>query len=181
MDNLQYPIGQFEAPATYTAEQITAWIKEIEAFPGKVHHAVLGFTTEQFDTPYRPGGWTVRQVIHHLADSHFNCFMRFKLALSEDFPTIRPYEQGEIALLADYSLPVSPSMKILEGLHQRWVKLMHGMNEDQWKRKFYHPGYDKEYTLQSALGMYVWHGNHHLAHIKLVKEPASNKKTDAVS
>jgi len=170
MRDLRYPIGEFTPPASYTDEQITNWIKEIETLPGRVHHAVLGFTVKDFDMPYRPGGWTVRQVIHHLADSHANSLMRFKLALSEDHPTIRPYEQAEIALLADYKLPVSPSIKMLEGIHQRWVALLHGLESSQWKRTFYHPGYKTDYTLQQALGTYVWHGNHHLAHIKLVTD-----------
>lgn len=170
MSDPRFPIGEFTPPASYTDEQITSWIKEIETLPGRVHHAVLGFTQKDYDTPYRTGGWTVRQVIHHLADSHANAFMRIKLALSEDNPTIRPYEQAEIALLPDYKMPVAPSMKMLEGMHQRWVTLLHGLDATQWKRTFYHPGYQKQYNLQQATGMYAWHGNHHLGHIKIVAD-----------
>jgi uncharacterized damage-inducible protein DinB len=168
-DKAKYPIGKFIAPASYTQHQMQLWIEEIKNLPGKLRQAVMTLSEPQLDTPYRTGGWTIRQVVHHVADSHLNCLIRFKLALTEDNPTIKPYEEADWALLPDYRLPVEPSLRLLEGLHIRWVALLQSLDEDQWSRTFYHPASGDTISLRKALGMYAWHGNHHLAQVTGVK------------
>jgi uncharacterized damage-inducible protein DinB len=168
-EKAKYPIGKFTAPASYTQQQMRSWIDDIKTLPGKIRQAVMGLTEQQLDTPYRLGGWTIRQVVHHVADSHANCLTRFKLALTEDNPTIKPYEEADWALLADCKLPVEPSLRMLEGMHIRWAAVLESLNEEQWSRTFYHPGNDDIMPLRKALGLYAWHGKHHLAHINGVK------------
>jgi len=167
MTDEKYPIGKYTAPASFTDEQMRTWIQEIAALPGLMRQAVVGLNYQQFDTPYRLGGWTIRQVIHHVADSHSNSLTRFKLALTEDNPTIKPYQEADWALLPDYKMPVAPSFQMIEGIHYRWTELMQALTEEQWSRTFYHPVTQKSVTLKAALGLYAWHGLHHLAHIKL--------------
>ena len=123
-EQMRYPVGKFHAPVSYTVEDIRKWTATIREFPGRVRQAIIGLNDKQLDTPYRTGGWTLRQVVHHVADSHMNSLMRFKWALTEDNPTIKPYEEADWALLADYRLPVEPSLRLLEGLHQHWVALL---------------------------------------------------------
>ncbi len=167
MTDEKYPIGQFTTPLSFTDETMQKWIQEIAALPGQMRQAVVGLNYKQFDTPYRLGGWTIRQVIHHVADSHSNSLTRFKLALTEENPTIKPYEEADWALLPDYKMPVAPSFQMIEGIHYRWVELMQALNEEQWSRTFFHPATQKSFTLKSALGLYAWHGLHHLGHIRL--------------
>ena len=162
---LRYPIGKFIAPVSYTNEDIGHWISTIKTFPGKVRHAIIGLSEKQLDTPYRTGGWTIRQVVHHVADSHINSFLRFKWALTEENPTIKPYEEADWALLPDYRLPVEPSLKILEGIHQRWATLLESFTENEWDRTFIHPATGNTTQLKKALALYAWHCKHHLAHI----------------
>lgn len=126
-------------------------------------------TDEQLDTPYRPGGWTVRQTVHHVADSHLNALTRFKLALTEDVPTIRPYDEARWAELGDSSLPLDSSMQIIEGLHLHWTTLLHSMSDDDFSRKLIHPD-SGEWTLGQMLGLYSWHSRHHTAHITQLRE-----------
>ncbi|HEY8928199.1 MAG TPA: putative metal-dependent hydrolase [Mucilaginibacter sp.] len=164
-DIMKYPVGKFKAPASYTPDDLRKWTKTVKDFPGKLRHAVMGLTEAQLDTKYRPGGWTLRQVVHHCADSHMNCLLRFKWALTEETPTIKPYEEADWALLPDYRLPVEPSLKILEGLHQHWGSLLDSFTEDQWARTFTHPASGETNNLKKALGMYAWHCKHHLAHV----------------
>jgi hypothetical protein len=169
IDPAKYPIGKFTPPASYTQQQMLLWLEDIKTLPGKVRQAVMALTETQLDTPYRPGGWTIRQVVHHIADSHANAFIRLKWALTEDNPTIKAYEEGEWALLPDYKLPVEPTLRMLEGLHLRWVAIMETLSEDQWSRTFVHPASGETIPLRKLLGLYAWHGNHHLAHITGVK------------
>ena len=168
-EEAKYPIGKFKAPASYTPHEMQEWIDNIKALPGKLRMAVMTLNEKQLDTPYRTGGWTIRQTVHHIADSHMNALIRFKLALTEDNPTIKPYEEADWALLPDSRLPIEPSLRLLEGLHMRWVALMDGMTEEQWDRSFIHPETGATVPLRRNLGLYSWHGEHHLAHITGVK------------
>ncbi|GGG41597.1 YfiT family bacillithiol transferase [Hymenobacter glacieicola] len=165
--DLRFPIGQPALPdEPLDRGARTAYMAQIATLPDLIRTAVLGLSPEQLSTPYRPGGWTVRQVIHHLPDSHLNSYTRFKLALTEDNPTVRPYEEQLWAELPDNeATPVAVSLALLEALHIRWVKLLRNLTDAQWTRTFYHPGSQRTFTLDQALVLYAWHGRHHLAHI----------------
>jgi DinB superfamily len=162
---LQYPTGKFKAPVTYTQQAINNWITDIKNLPGQLRHAVISLNEKQLDTQYRTGGWTIRQVIHHIADSHMNSIIRFKLALTEDNPTIKPYEEADWALLPDYRLPVESSLKMLEGIHQHMAALFESFTDEQWNRTFTHPESGDTSPLKKILALYAWHSKHHLAHI----------------
>jgi DinB family protein len=164
MTDLQYPIGRFTFPQSTTAEQRQAWIREIARTPQELRAAVAHLTPERLDTPYRPGGWTARQVVHHVPDSHMNAFVRFKLALTEDQPTIKPYDEARWAALADAALPVEPSLDLLDALHVRWTQLLELMSERDYRRTFAHPE-SGVWRLDQCLAQYAWHGRHHVAHI----------------
>lgn len=165
----RHPIGRFQAPATLTAEDRTRLIADIESLPDRIREVTAELTDAQLDTPYREGGWTVRQVIHHLADSHMNSFVRFKLALTEDSPTIKPYREGAWAETTDSQrFPVEASLAILDGLHRRWVALLRSMSESDFDRTFTHPDRGRM-TLAVNLALYAWHGRHHTAHITVLK------------
>jgi hypothetical protein len=164
MTDLQYPIGRFTLPESTTAAQRRAWIQEVTRAPRELRAIVAGLTPEQIDTPYRPGGWTVRQVVHHVPDSHMNAFVRFKLALTEDQPAIKPYDEARWAVLADATLPVEPSLDLLEALHVRWVRLLESMSERDYQRTFAHPE-SGVWRLDQYLAQYAWHGRHHIAHV----------------
>lgn len=164
-EQMQYPIGKFTPSVSYTEQDYRNWIHEIATLPGRVREAILGLTYEQLDTQYRAGGWTLRQVVHHLADSHMNALCRFKLALTEENPTIKPYEEAAWAIQPDYRLPVEPSLKMLEGIHQHLVALFESFTEDQWNRTFVHPESGAVIPLKRNMATYAWHGNHHLAHL----------------
>jgi len=166
MHNLKYPIGEFEIPDEITSNMVRKAIDEIKLFPVELIHVAKDLTTEQLDTPYRPGGWTVRQVIHHCADSHINAIIRIKLALTEDNPIIKPYEQDKWVRLMDvqYS-PIQSSLFILDGIHERLGHLLESLSQDQLEKTFIHPDHDHTFTVQLAILNYAWHGKHHLAHI----------------
>lgn len=169
--DLRYPVGRFEPPAHVTAEQRRAWIAELAAAPAQFRAAVESLNDEQLDTPYRPGGWTVRQVIHHVPDSHMNSYVRFRLALTEENPTIKPYEEARWAELADAkTMPIEVSLMLLEALHARWVRLLEAMAPDDFARTFVHPGMNRTMSLDQNLGLYAWHSRHHLAHIRGLRE-----------
>lgn len=171
MQNLSYPIGKFQKPETITSDIIQGWINDIEQLPEQLAMAVHGLSDAQLDTPYRPGGWTVRQVVHHLVDSHVNCYIRFKLALTEDTPTIRPYNEKFWAELPEAkSAPLDFSLDFLAAIHKRWVLVLRSMSAEDMKRKFYHPEDEVYVALETAIGSYHWHGRHHLAHIERLKE-----------
>jgi hypothetical protein len=164
-EQIKYPIGKFTAPVSYTTDDIRDWITTIKEFPGMLRQAIMGLTESQLDTPYRTGGWTLRQVVHHCADSHMHSLLRFKWALTEENPTIKPYEEADWALLVDYRLPVEPSLKLLEGVHLRWAAILESFNEDEWRRTFVHPQSGATTPLNKALALYAWHSKHHLAHV----------------
>ena len=163
--DLRYPIGTFKAVMPVTHELRGAAIDAIEGFPARMREAVAGLSDAQLDTPYRPEGWTVRQVVHHVADSHMNGLIRVKLALTEETPTIKPYDENSWSALGDMALPVSVSLNLLENLHARWVAVYRGMRVDQFTRTFVHPELGAELTLDHHLQNYAWHSHHHLAHI----------------
>lgn len=170
LEQLRYPVGKFEPPASYSSADIEAYIRTISAFPAELKNAVEGLGDEQLDTPYRPEGWTIRQVVHHCADSHMNAFTRFKLALTEASPTIRPYFEARWAELPDSrTLPVENSLVLLGALHARWTVLLQSLSDADRLRKYIHPEYGKEFSLNEAHALYAWHCRHHLAHITELK------------
>jgi hypothetical protein len=165
MTDLRYPIGPFAYTGESTEEQRRAFIDRIEATPARLRAAVEGLTPEQLDTPYRPGGWTVRQVVHHVPDSHINSYCRFRLALTEDTPSVKGYDQERWAELFDSrSAPVEVSLALLESLHRRWVLLLRSMTPADFARTFLHSELGPV-TLDRNLALYAWHGDHHVAHI----------------
>ncbi|MBC7899419.1 MAG: putative metal-dependent hydrolase [Saprospiraceae bacterium] len=165
-EDLSYPIGKFD-PAN--AGQRTDNIKAISDLPLNIANAVSRLSEDQLDMPYRPEGWTVRQTVHHVADSHLNSLIRFKLALTEDKPTIRPYYEDRWAELADSKMPVEVSLKIIDGLHSRWTNLLQSMSDADFARRLIHPE-SGEWTLEKLIAMYAWHGRHHTAHITKLRE-----------
>ena len=167
--DLSYPIGRF-APETPSSEVRRRNVADIGALPGHLATAVLGLNEAQLDTPYRPGGWTVRQVVHHVADSHLNAFVRLKLALTEDQPTISAYDEKKFATLADMTLPVAVSIELVRSLHARWMAVYGSMKEDDWRRTFRHPEYAEPLTLDWQVQMYGWHSRHHVAHITALRQ-----------
>jgi hypothetical protein len=164
-DKLKYPIGKFVPPVSFTNDDLHHLINDIKIFPGKLRQSIMSLNDAQLDTPYRTGGWTLRQVVHHVADSHMNSLTRFKWALTEDQPTIKAYLQADWALLPDYRLPVEPSLKMLDGIHQRMVALFESFTENEWARSFKHPETGDVIPLKRTLALYAWHGKHHLAQI----------------
>ena len=161
---LSYPIGPF-SPFPASDDVRREAIDEIARLPTRMRDAVTGLDDSQLDTPYRPGGWTVRQVVHHVADSHINGFIRTKLALTEDRPIVRPYSEKAFALLADMTLPVAVSLAILDGVHERWVAIFRSLRSHQFDVVFLHPEYPEPQTLERQLQHYAWHCRHHVAHI----------------
>ncbi|WP_026575571.1 YfiT family bacillithiol transferase [Bacillus sp. UNC438CL73TsuS30] len=162
--DMKYPIGKFQFNGEITNNITKDWINEIESLPRLLRDAVKDLDYEQLDTPYRSGGWTVRQVIHHLADSHMNAYVRFKLALTEEKPVIKPYEETKWAELSDYKLPIDISLSLLDTLHQRWTNLLRSLSPADMDKTFIHPD-SGEVSIGKNIGIYAWHGRHHLAHI----------------
>jgi uncharacterized damage-inducible protein DinB len=170
MEKLRYPIGKFNFDVDVTPEKRRAWIRHVESLPRELRRAVSGLSPEQLDTPYREGGWTVRQLAHHLADSHMNAFIRWKLALTESSPTIKPYDQDEWVTTADVTdADVEPSLTLVEGLHARWTKLLSSLSPSDFAREFNHPESGVT-TLDRQLQLYAWHGRHHVAHIDSLRQ-----------
>jgi DinB superfamily len=168
--DLRYPIGRFHFPKSVGTEELSEFIDQIAATPAQLRTAVTGLDDSQLDTPYRPGGWTVRQLAHHVPDSHLNSYVRFRLALTEDEPVIKPYEEKLWAELADArSMPVEPSLALLESLHARWVPLLRSLSPAAWKRTFRHPELGLV-SLENNAALYAWHGRHHVAHITVLRE-----------
>lgn len=169
--DIRYPMGTFTCEGEISLQQRAIWIQEINELPKKLRETVKGLTEEQLNLPYREGGWMIRQVVHHIADSHMNSYMRFKLALTEDEPTIKPYFEDRWVLLQDSTVAdIEYSLSLIDGLHMRWVILLKAMDDTQFKRQFYHPESKQMTQLDYNLGMYAWHGNHHTAHIKMVRD-----------
>ncbi len=168
--DLQYPIGKFKFPETVSVDERNRFVDEIAATPARLKAAVAGLSDEHLDTPYRPGGWTVRQLVHHVPESHMNSYIRYKWALTEDEPTIKAYYEDRWAELSDARTgPIEPSLALLESLHQRWITLLRGLTEEDWKRTFRHPSLGLVRLDQNA-ALYAWHGRHHVAHITNLRE-----------
>lgn len=162
----RFPIGPFSYPQSVSAEDRESFLARIEAVPGRLRAVVSGLSDAQLDQPYRTGGWTVRQVVHHIPDSHMNSYIRFKWALTEDTPLIKPYDEKAWALLPDtFAAPPETSLRLLENLHSRWAALLRSLTEEQWGRTMLHP-VNGPLRLDQALALYAWHGDHHIAHIQ---------------
>ncbi|HYF91081.1 MAG TPA: putative metal-dependent hydrolase [Symbiobacteriaceae bacterium] len=169
MTDLRYPVGRFTFEGEVSEAHRKAWIDEVAAAPARLRAAVAGLTAAQLDTPYREGGWTVRQVVHHLADSDMNAYIRFKLALTETEPTVKPTDEGRWAELPDArSARVEISLELLEAVHERWVITLRAMSAVDFERAYMHPQNGRT-TLDKALALYAWHGRHHTAHITAVR------------
>ena len=170
MSDLRYPIGPFQLVASLSPAQRATCIEQIAAAPEGLRRAVAGLDETQLDTPYRPGGWTVRQVVHHVPDSHLNAYCRFKLALTETEPTIKPYEESLWALLPDVqAVPIETSLTLLDTVHERWIAILRGMKPSDFERMLVHPESGRQ-SLDQMLALYAWHGPHHTAHITNLRE-----------
>ncbi len=170
IETLKYPIGKLNDPGSFDANKYQSMISEIEQFPARLVSEVGPLTPSQQAWIYRPNGWTIKQVIHHCADSHMNAMTRVRWTLTENQPTIKAYLETEWAKQADYELPIIHSIKILEGLHHRWANLLKQLSEESLNRTFIHPETGKTWNLYFTTGQYAWHCNHHLAHIKQAKK-----------
>ncbi len=167
MQNLRYPIGNFKSTELFTGGDIMKWTEDIKAFPEKLKTLVQDLRLDQLRWTYRPGGWTIQQVVHHCADSHMNSFIRFKLALTEDAPTIKPYLEHLWAEMPDANYTdINTSLGILDGLHKRWGILLDNLGTQELKKVFIHPEHGKRFTIIDAMDLYAWHCNHHLAHVE---------------
>jgi uncharacterized damage-inducible protein DinB len=164
LENLRYPIGRLNPPASSIPGIRAAHIETLRQLPERLKAAVAGLNDAQLDTPYREGGWTVRQVVHHVVDSHMNGYTRFKLALTEDWPTIKPFDQAAWAELADSKLPIDVSLALVTALHTRWVALLESLSAEDFQKGYMHP-VDGRINLAKALAIYEWHSRHHTAHI----------------
>lgn len=166
IEKLKYPIGKFSRPADIRQEQIQAWIDDIEALPANLRKLLDGISEEELGTTYRPDGWTIRQVVHHLADSHINSYVRLKWTLTEDKPTIKAYYEQRWAELPEAkNAPIEMSLDLLDAIHYRWVVVLKALTEQDFRRSFIHPETGNEVSLDENIGLYAWHCNHHFAHI----------------
>ena len=166
----RYPIGKYE-PQPYSEQQLNNWITDIQFLPQHLENAVVNLDAAQLHTPYREGGWNLQQVVHHVADSHMNAYIRFKLALTEDNPSIKPYNEAAWALMQDTEkLPINISLTLLHALHLRWMEVIKSILPHQWERTVFHPEHKKKMTIWYLLGMYAWHSRHHTAHITALRE-----------
>jgi hypothetical protein len=169
-EDLRHPIGRFSFQPPSTAEQRQTWIAEVAEAPAQLRAAIAGLNEEQLNTPYREGGWTVRQVIHHVPESHMNAYIRFKLALTENEPTVKPYDESAWAETADVrNTPIEVSLALLDNLHKRWVVLLRSMSDADFEKQFRHPELGVV-PLEKNLALYAWHGKHHVAHITGLRE-----------
>ncbi|TXD77775.1 YfiT family bacillithiol transferase [Algoriphagus ratkowskyi] len=163
---LKYPIGKFKKPQHISENMVKEAIDYLRLFPTYLEDTIQTFSDVQLNTPYRPGGWTVKQLIHHLSDSHMNAFMRFKWALTEDNPTIKPYDEAAWAKLVDYSLPVSDSIPVIRFIHSKWSTILESMSSEDYSKTYFHPDSQLSVPLAEVALMYQWHSTHHLAHIQ---------------
>jgi len=167
LENLKFPIGRFQWVERLSYEQIKVYTQKIRNFPTQLEEQIQSLQAEDFQKPYRPGGWKIGQLIHHLADSHIHSYTRFKLALTQDTPAVLDYDQDQWAEMPDaVNTDVGSSMHILKGIHQRWTNLIETLEPNQFDRQYYHSARDKHYPLGTVLALYAWHGLHHLAHIR---------------
>jgi uncharacterized damage-inducible protein DinB len=168
--DLSYPTGRFKRPSALDTDGIARALDVIATTPARLREAVRGLSAEQIETPYRPGGWTVRQVVHHVPDSHLNAYCRFKLALTEDEPTIKPYDEARWALLPDVAaVPLETSLALLDAVHERWLAILRGMKPSDFERTLVHPETGRQ-RLDQVLALYAWHGPHHTAHVTKLRE-----------
>lgn len=166
-EELRYPIGKFQLPTSINTSQIEEWKKDIASFPAQLKALSQELSPEELKYTYRPEGWSIQQLVHHCADSHMNGFIRHKLTLSEDSPLIKPYIESKWAEMPDtLNISIEESIKIIEGVHNRWTILLNSLSESDLKRAYVHPEYGINYTLAQSIANYAWHGKHHLAHIK---------------
>lgn len=171
LHSMQYPIGQFVKPRSATPEDIGQWIGTLEKFPEKLRTLVVPLTNDQLNTPYRPGGWTVRQTVHHLGDSHMNAYIRFKWTLTENKPVIKAYYEDRWAALPDsLQTGIISSLNFLDLMHERLVLLLRNLKANEWEKTFIHPDTGAEHRLDSYLALYAWHSEHHYAHIQRLAE-----------
>ena len=169
--DLRYPVGKFDWSAPIAESDYPKLIAAVAETPGALRSAVAGLSRDRLETKYRPGGWTVKQVVHHVPDSHLNAYTRFKLALTESEPTIKPYDEAAWAELADsQTVPIEISLALLDALHMRWVTLLRSMDAADFRRTLKHPEHDRVLTLAQMLGLYAWHGRHHVAHITSLRK-----------
>lgn len=170
LEALKFPVGKFQEPESITKKIIDSAISEIENFPNLVKKEIENLDENDFNLRYRPGGWTITQVVHHCADSHINSYVRFKLALTENLPTIKPYEESLWAGLPDSKLSPFVSLQLLEALHERWVFILKNLSDEDLNREFIHPEQSEKISLKENILIYSWHCRHHLAHIRQAKE-----------
>jgi hypothetical protein len=171
LDQLKYPVGKFSFNASADDKEVSQWISDIEKLPALLRNALIGLNDQQLDTPYRPDGWTLRQVVHHLADSHMNAYMRIKLALTEDKPAIKPYLEKAWAEMEDgKNLSPEVSLAILDALHARFVHMLKKINPSDYGRSVFHPESKREMSVKFLMNLYAWHGKHHTAHITSLRE-----------
>ncbi|SFU07823.1 DinB superfamily protein [Algoriphagus locisalis] len=163
---LKYPIGKFLTPDTISEQNLKEATAYLRSFPEYLEETVKDLSDIQLNTPYRPGGWTVKQVVHHVADSHMNALTRFKLALTEDNPTIKPYDEAAWAKMSDYSLPAETSLSLIKGIHYKWAVILENMKPLDFEKKYFHPQSQASVSLSEVTLMYQWHSQHHLAHIQ---------------
>ncbi|NVJ47364.1 MAG: putative metal-dependent hydrolase [Cytophagia bacterium] len=169
--DLRYPIGKFQAPESFTQEQLQSYIKTIEEAPALYEAAVKELSEEQLNTPYRPEGWTIRQVIHHVPDSHMNAYIRFHWTLTEDHPTIKAYKEAKWAELPYLQeVPIELSLDLMKSIHARWSILLKSLSIEDFEKTYLHPDYNKVFALKTVVALYAWHCKHHLAHIESLKE-----------
>ena len=169
--NTRYPIGRFSYDGDSSRVAIDRSIATVESLPNALRAAVEGLSGEQMDTPYREGGWTPHQVVHHVADSHMNAYMRMKLAMAEDAPAIKPYDEAAWARLPDTRVvPATVSLDLIDSLHARWVALMHEMTDSDFERTYIHPDHQRAVPMREVVALYAWHGRHHTGHIKSLRE-----------
>lgn len=167
IQKLKYPVGKFIKPEPIEESHLKEWIQTIEDFPKDLTVLTANLTTNQLNWQYRPEGWSIKQVIHHVADSHINSWIRFKLALTEDNPSILPYDEGKWALVSDaLEDDIQDSLLLLQGLHSKWSKLLNNISQEDLEKTFYHPEHNKSFSIKENIGIYAWHSQHHLAHIK---------------
>ena len=165
----RYPIGKYE-PKPFSEQQKKEWLADIQFLPEEVERAIVNLDAAQIQTPYRDGGWTVQQLVHHIADSHMNAYIRFRLGLTEDNPVIKPYDENAWVKLADIEIvPINVSLTILHGIHQRMLATIKDLTPEQWERKVTHPEHGREMSMWFLLGLYAWHGRHHTAHITTLR------------
>lgn len=166
----RYPIGKFQAAESYSSKDLEGFVSRIASLPERLESAINGLTTAQLDTPYREGGWTVRQVVHHVADSHLNAYIRTKWALTEETPTIKAYDEKAWATTPEMTADPALSIRLLKALHARWTILLGGLSDLDVQKTFIHPATRKSVRLDQLMAMYAWHGDHHLAHITELKK-----------